>query len=84
MPPHAQQSPETQLGWKAFFTLLALMQVIGLGVVWRTYDAVSETSVITKMHDYQIKEEIRPDIQRLKQSIYPYGKSDAVKTKPQV
>lgn len=83
MPPHAQ-SPETQLGWKAFFSLLAVMQVIGLGVMWRTYDLVSETSNMTRMHEYQIKEEIRPDLQRLKQSIYPYGKGDPLKTKPQV
>ncbi len=77
MPPHVQ--PENQLGWKAFFSLLALMQIVGLGVVWRTYDAVSETSGITKMHDYQIKEEIRPRLQRLERSTYPYGKTDLPK-----
>jgi hypothetical protein len=77
MLPHVQ--PENQLGWKAFFSLLALMQVIGLGVVWRTYDAVSETAVVSKMHDYQIKEEIRPRLQRLERNLSPYGKTDLPK-----
>lgn len=81
MPPHTQSS-ENQLGWKAFFSLLALMQVIGLGVVWRTYDAVSETTSTVRMHDYQIKEEIRPAIQRLQRSTYPYGKVKVEQLEP--
>ena len=59
------------------------MQVVGLGVMWRTYDLVSHTSDMTRMHEYQIKEEIRPELHRLRNSIYPYGsKIDPSKSKP--
>lgn len=64
MPPYGPNG-SAQLGWKAFFALLALMQVIALGVMWRTYDAVSEMSRITTIHDYQIREEIKPAIKEL-------------------
>lgn len=63
MPPVASTA---QLGWKAFFALLAFMQIVGLGVMWRTYDAVQKTSGLTALHDYQITQEIKPAIAELK------------------
>lgn len=68
MPP-VHVSGNAQLGWKAFFALLALMQVIALGVMWRTYDAVSDMSRITTIHDYQIREEIKPAIRELQGAV---------------
>lgn len=62
MPPSNIQG----LGWKFFFGLLAFLQVIAIGVLWRTYDTVSEANKLTALHDYQINNVILPDIRELK------------------
>lgn len=63
MPPLNQSN---QVGWKAFFGLLGICQVVLLGVMWRTYDAVVEAAKLTTIHEYQIREEIRPAIKDIK------------------
>ena len=65
MPPLHVSGSTAQLGWKAFFACLAIMQMIALGVMWRTYDAVTTTSARVQLHDYQIREEIKPAIKEL-------------------
>lgn len=64
MPPLPDYT-HTALGWKAFFALLAILQVIVIGVVWRTYDAVSTTARLAERHEYQISEELKPAIREL-------------------
>lgn len=64
MPPQLA-SNQRETGWRAFFALLMLLQVIALGVMWRTYDALQEALRLTALHDYQIREEIRPAIKDL-------------------
>jgi membrane protein implicated in regulation of membrane protease activity len=70
MPP-VDKHGSAQLGWKAFFALFAIVQVVSLGVMWRTYDAVQSSSNLAILHDYQINKEIVPaikDLQSLRRS----------------
>lgn len=57
MPPSPNVS---NLGWKAFFALLALMQGISTVVLFRTYDAVQESQRANLIQDYKINEVIIP------------------------
>jgi hypothetical protein len=56
MPP----TTDTDRGWKAFFALLMVLQVIALGVMWRTYDAVSSVSKKSDLSEYKIDHVISP------------------------
>lgn len=58
MPPSAKES----LGWKAFFALLAILQVIGIGALWRTVDSLSYLTEISNRNDIRIREVILPKL----------------------
>jgi hypothetical protein len=59
MPPVNDQN---NYGWKAFFSLLMVLQVIAIGVMWRTYDTVTQTAKKVELHDYILKEHVLPKI----------------------
>jgi predicted MFS family arabinose efflux permease len=79
MPPVNQSN---QVGWKAFFALLGVCQMVLLGVMWRTYDAVSESAKLTTIHEYQIREEIRPAIKSISQALMISESGSSQKDKP--
>jgi len=54
----------TNAGWKAFFALLMLLQVIALGVMWRTYDSVTSTAAKVELHEYILNNKVLPDLAR--------------------
>jgi hypothetical protein len=49
-------------GWKAFFALLMILQIIALGVMWRTYDTVQASDRLSTMSEYKIEHVILPAI----------------------
>jgi hypothetical protein len=63
MPPYNTSS---QVGWKAFFGLLALLNGISVTLLFRTYDAVQEGTKINVLQDYKIDEVIIPAIEELR------------------
>jgi hypothetical protein len=64
MPP-IHKTGAADLGWKAFFSLLAIMQVVALGVMWRTYDAVTNTAQKQFLLQYKVDEVQGPAIRDL-------------------
>ena len=74
MPPRNDDSHATITGWKVAMGLLMLIQTVGLGVAWKTFDAISELRKETTISTYQLNHEIKPmlmhheeEIERLKQ-----------------
>lgn len=59
MPP--AESIRTQ-GWKFFFGLLMVLQVIAIGVMWRTYDAVQQVTASSSLNTYKIDYVIFPKL----------------------
>jgi hypothetical protein len=62
MPPSNNNSNKGDLGWKFFFATLMVIQVIGVGILWRTYDAITETRSHTAANTLKITEIIYPKI----------------------
>lgn len=61
MPPSKESAG---LGWKAFFGLLMLMQIVGVGVMWRTYDAVSALTEAKVKNEVMVNNVILPTLAR--------------------
>ena len=60
MPP----APHSGLGWRLFFGLLMVLQVIGIGVMWRTYDAIGTNDKAVLIINYRLDAEVKPTLQR--------------------
>lgn len=56
--------------WKALLSVLTLMQAIGLGVMWRTYDALTETRDLTRETQQRQVEVIVPRLERVEREVY--------------
>ena len=74
MPPRNDESPATITGWKVAMALLMLIQTVGLGMAWKTFDAISELRKESTISTYQLTYEVKPklahheqEIERLKQ-----------------
>lgn len=60
MPPYERDTR----GWKAFFALLMVLQIIAIGVMWRTYDAVSAVTAKSNLNEYKIEQVIFPQLRQ--------------------
>lgn len=65
MPPPNLTDKTHALGWKLFFGLLMFLQVIATSIMWRTYDAVQETSRKGDLNEYKIDHIITPRLDKL-------------------
>lgn len=63
-------SNDSDRGWKAFFALLMVLQVIAIGVMWRTYDAVQLTGKKTDLSEFKIDQVITPLLRNHDDRIY--------------
>lgn len=50
------------LGWKFFFGLLMLFQIVALGVMWRTYDAVANVKAESALTTYKVNDVVLPEL----------------------
>jgi hypothetical protein len=60
MPP---QNNDSDRGWKAFFSLLMILQVVGVAIMWRTYDAIRDTGRKADKTELQVEQVIYPKLQ---------------------
>jgi hypothetical protein len=63
MPP-SNMNQVSGLGWKFFFALLMVLQVVATGVMWRTYDAVQETAKVGAKNSATLELLVIPSITR--------------------
>lgn len=61
MPPNNDR----QLGWKAFFVALALLQTVTMGIGWRVYDTVTSNSMKLVEIETRQEEAIIPRLEAL-------------------
>ncbi len=69
MPPRHNESPSSVTGWKVAMGLLMLMQTVALGVMWRTFDAISELRKESTIATYQLNHEVKPILAEHKSKI---------------
>ena len=50
------------IGWKAFFALFTILQIIGIGAMWRTVDGLTELTQLANRNDIRIREVILPKL----------------------
>ena len=51
-------------GWKLFYATLLFIQIIGVGVLWRTYDSISSMTEKVQLNAIRIEQIIVPAIAR--------------------
>lgn len=68
MPP-SYNNDKAQLGWRLFFGLLMLLQVVALGVMWRTYDAIGAVREQSALTAYKVNEMVTPELREQKNRI---------------
>ncbi len=63
MPPVTRDDHDKRnLGWKLFFGLLMFIQLVGVGVLWRTYDAITATRALTAQVTLKVDEVVIPKL----------------------